>query len=321
MSGTAQVIGNIIAAGAASGDGGWLSVVKYIIAGMAALASPFVLQELAEYVIAVFKVPFFVKPFVPKILATIVAGILNWTGLDGATSAGAGVALMGMVKLANESKWALDLENKVVASTAGTPSQRLVDAAKNLVEAGKVLQASPGQVVAQNAHNDAMNAVLSAIPKVLVLGLLLLGASLKADVTPTAFTGWLSGPSTFVTGAEYQMQTDGSLTPTAEAVFGGQYGFYLGSFTQSKAGKVQFDPLAYLGFGIGISSGTGDTRPVGMVSVGYRDFGISASWNLGQGREMPLVGIQATIPFMSIIPGLDWDMSHTVSTNMPGATW
>jgi hypothetical protein len=156
----------------------------------------------------------------------------------------------------------------------------------------------------------------------LLCGLLLgLGAGLSADTTTTA-RGFMATPSLLAQGALYQLNTDGTLTPTAESVAGMQYSFYWGTYTESTEGKINFEPLVFITpFSIGVSTGTGSTRPVYSVAVGYKYFGVSAAWNLGANQERPLVGLMASIPLDPLLNGLVWDIGGTAAKYFPGASF
>jgi hypothetical protein len=159
---------------------------------------------------------------------------------------------------------------------------------------------------------------------IMLCGLLLgLGAGLRADTTTTTTArGFMATPSLLAQGALYQLQTNGTLTPTAESVAGMQYSFYWGTYTESTAGKIDFSPLVFLTpFSIGLSTGTGSTRPVYSVAAGYKYFGVSAAWNIGQGNPRPLVGLMASIPLDPLLNGLVWDLDGTAAKNFPGASF
>ncbi len=164
--------------------------------------------------------------------------------------------------------------------------------------------------------------VSPAAKMIMLCGLLLgLGAGLKADTTTTA-RGFMATPSLLAQGALYQLQTDGTLTPTAESVVGMQYSFYWGIYTESTAGKINFSPLVFLTpLSIGLSTGTGSTRPVYSVAAGYKYFGVSAAWNIGQGNPRPLVGLMASIPLDPLLNGLVWDIGGTAAKNFHGASF
>jgi len=154
-----------------------------------------------------------------------------------------------------------------------------------------------------------------------LVGLLALGAGLSADTTTTA-RGFMATPSLLAQGALYQLNTDGTLTPTAESVAGMQYSFYWGTYTESTEGKINFEPLVFITpFSIGVSTGTGSTRPVYSVAVGYKYFGVSAAWNLGANQERPLVGLMASIPLDPLLNGLVWDIGGTAAKYFPGASF
>ena len=108
----------------------------------------------------------------------------------------------------------------------------------------------------------------------------------------------------------------------AESVAGMQYSFYWGTYTESTEGKINFEPLVFITpFSIGVSTGTGSTRPVYSVAVGYKYFGVSAAWNLGANQERPLVGLMASIPLDPLLNGLVWDIGGTAAKYFPGASF
>lgn len=229
-----------------------------------------------------------VKALLPTIFSAAIGYLAHALGgLSGVDAVTGAVVLAQATHWANEQPWAVELEGKFPKVWAWI-----------------------GKGVSPTAK------------MVMLCGLLLgLGAGLSADTTTTA-RGFMATPSLLAQGALYQLNTDGTLTPTAESVAGMQYSFYWGTYTESTEGKINFEPLVFITpFSIGVSTGTGSTRPVYSVAVGYKYFGVSAAWNLGANQERPLVGLMANIPLDPLLNGLVWDISGTAAKYFPGASF
>lgn len=263
----------------------WLSLLS---AGLLVLMGPFLNQDLSEIIIASLGVPAFAKPFVSRAIASAVGGLMAKSGVDAATATAVASYLWVGAEKVNASPWALELESKM--PTLWTWIKKIFQ--------------KPGAPAAS----------------LLLLALLSVAGMAHADGTPTASAnGFIATPSLGLQSGMYAIQSDMSLTPTAESAVEGQYGLYFGTWTVDAAGNLSYAPLVYLVAGIGMDAGVGETRGVASVSLGYTYFGVSVTKNVGDGLP-PLVALQTNWTFTGLVHPLVWDLSGA-RKEFPTATW
>jgi hypothetical protein len=180
MTGTAQVLGALLSAAAASGDGSAFSILKYVVGGLGfLLAGPMAIQAISEFVIAVAKITNpIIKAAMPRAIGWGVGAVAAWAGLDSFTAASSGAYLSELGHLWNQTPWAMDLELK--------------------------LQALEGKKVVEPPQPEP---VAGAAPKLALL--LALGACLLAGRAHADYAFWNSAS---IGGNVYERQADGSFS-------------------------------------------------------------------------------------------------------------
>lgn len=325
LSGTVQAFSSLASGIGAFGQLNAAQVGCYLLGILAAyLGSAVVTQHLLEFINAYVKPPFWLKLALPKVWSSIIGWMLTKSGMDWATATAASTSFAALLEKVHGSPLALDLEGEVKGIFEAPFFKNLFasKAAPAAVTAAPQAPAAPSATptpapVAPPAGPSAPGAALILA----LLGVLALAGVAKANTTPTASAyGFVGSPSVGLTGPLLSVQPDESLTPTSEVVEEGQYGIYYGQWTVDADGNLSYNSLVYLNFGVGLSSGAGETRGVVTASLGYTNFGIIVAKNLGDG-EPPLFGIQGQWNLTNLVHGLVWDLSNVRSSTFPTATW
>jgi hypothetical protein len=225
-----------------------------------------------EYIIAAGKVPFWAKPLIPKALSAAVSGVLMWTGVDPTTAAAAGVSLMGLVKLVNESPLAPELESKFEAERA------------------KLLAASAPAADQKPSTSSSGAETAKAIAMLLFVGAMLLGKA-HAGVSFGAVSPTASGPrllefQPLVTATFYRVGAGAVLQPSIDTLGGITVTENWGNYSLGLAGALDKD------------TSNGNFYLAGGVVAGILPYGmVEAFWKANGcilGYTMP-IGVGASV--------------------------